>query len=94
MVNNIGALYPSGSNERFSSKFCGDYRVPHKKTEEGRMLNRPKRYEYNNKDVVNSPNILRNNNYLFMLLYSSRNSYLPFNVSCGIQNPVLMLFLF
>ena len=31
--------------------------------EEDRRTYRPKRFEYNNKDEVNSPNILSNNNY-------------------------------
>ena len=38
-------------------------RVRHETPEEGRRTYEPKRYGYNNKDEVNSPNILSNNKY-------------------------------
>ena len=44
------------------SRFCVDSLVRHQTHEEGRTY-RPKRCDYNNKDEVNCPNILSNNNY-------------------------------
>ena len=43
-------------------RFCVDSRVWHETPEGGRRTYRPKRCDYNNKDEVNSPNILRNSN--------------------------------
>ena len=60
MVNRNGRVYPCGSNEGFSLKFYVGYLIQH---EEGRRTYQPKRCEYNNKDEVNSLNILRDNNY-------------------------------
>ena len=48
---------PGGSNKGFSSRFCVDSRVRHETPIEIRR-------DYNQKDEVNSPNILSNNNYL------------------------------
>ena len=45
-----------------------DYRVPHETPEEGRRTYQPKHYDYNNKDDVNSPNILSNNNQTGLLV--------------------------
>ena len=54
--------------QRFSSRFCVDFR--HETPEEGRMTYRPKCCDYNNKDKVNSPNILSNNkNYITSHFY-------------------------
>ena len=63
MVNRIGSFYPCGSKNEFSWKFCVDSRVWHETPEEGRRTYQLKRCDYNNKDEVNSPNILSNNNY-------------------------------
>ena len=63
MINRIGTVYPWGSNKGFSLRFCVDSWVQHKTPEEGRRTYQPKRCEYNNKDDINSPNILSNNNY-------------------------------
>ena len=62
MVNRIETFYPCGSNKGFSLRFCVDSRVRHETPEEGRTTYRPKRWDYNNKDEVNSPNILSDNN--------------------------------
>ena len=48
-------------NKGFSSRFFEDSRVRCETPEEGRRTYRQKRSEYNNKDEVNSPNILSNN---------------------------------
>ena len=60
MGNRIETVYSSGSNKGFSSRFCVDFRVRYETPEEGRRTHRPKFCEYNNKDMVNSPNILSN----------------------------------
>ena len=67
MVNRIGTVYPCDSNKEFSSRFCVDSQVWHETPEEGRRTYWPKRCDCNNKDEVNSPNILSNNNYLTSL---------------------------
>ena len=46
-----------------NSTFYMSSRVGHKTPEEGQSIYRPKRCEHNNKDDVNSPNILSNNNH-------------------------------
>ena len=61
MVNRIGTIYPSDSNKGFSSEYWVDYRVRHETHEEGRRTYQPKRCVYNNKDEVNSTNILSDN---------------------------------
>ena len=61
--NRIGTVYLCGSNKVFSSRFCVDTRVRYGRSEEGRRTYRPKRCDYNNKDEVNSPNILSNSDY-------------------------------
>ena len=63
MVNRIGTVYPCGSNKGLSLKFCVDSRAQHETPEEGQRIYRPKHCDYNNKDEVNGPNILTNNNY-------------------------------
>ena len=63
MANRIGAVYPCGSNKRLSLRFFVDYWVRDETPEEGRRTYRPKRCEHNNKDEINSLNILSNNNY-------------------------------
>ena len=45
-------------NKVLSLRFCVDSRVRLETPEESRRVYRPKRCEYNNKDEVNSPNIL------------------------------------
>ena len=63
MVNRIGAIYSCGSNKGFSSGFCVEFWVQHETSEEDQRTYWPKLCEYNNKDEVNSPNILNNINY-------------------------------
>ena len=63
IVNRIGIVFPCGSNKGLSSRFCVDSRIRHETPEEGRRTYWSKRCEYINKDVVNSQNILRKNNY-------------------------------
>ena len=63
MVNRIGTVYPCDSNEGFSLRFCVDSRVKHETPEEGRKMYWLKYHDYNNKDEVNSLNILSHNNY-------------------------------
>ena len=63
MVNRIGTVYPWGSNKGFSSRFCVDSQVWHETPEEGWRTYQLQYYDYNNKDEVNSPNILSDNNY-------------------------------
>ena len=63
MINRIGTVYPCGSNKGFSSKFCVDSQVWHERPEEGRRTSQSKHCDYNNKDEVNSLNILSKNNY-------------------------------
>ena len=58
MVNRIGTVYPCGSNKEFSSRFSVNFRVRHETPEEDRRTYRPKCSDYNNKDKINSPNIL------------------------------------
>ena len=50
-----------GSDKGFSSWFCADSWVRHETPEEGRRTYQPNRCDYNDKDEVNSPNILSNN---------------------------------
>ena len=63
IVNRIGTIYPCGSNKELSLRFCVGFQVWHKTPEEGQSSYRLKHYVYSNKDDVNSPNILTNNNY-------------------------------
>ena len=58
MIHRNGTVKSSGSNKGFSSRFCADNRVHHETPEEGRRTYRPKRWDYNNKDEVNSPYIV------------------------------------
>ena len=58
MVNKIETVYLRGSNKGFSLRFCMDFRIQHRTLEEGRKTYQPKLCEYNNKDEVNSLNIL------------------------------------
>ena len=62
MINRIETFYPCGSNKGFSSRFSVDSRVLHETHEDGRRIYRSKHCENYNKDEVNSPNILSNNN--------------------------------
>ena len=62
MVNRIETVYSCGSNKGFSSSFC----VQHETPEEGQRTYWPKHCDYNNKDEVNSQNILSNNNISLM----------------------------
>ena len=62
MVNRIGTVYTCGSNKEFSLRFSGDSRVQHETPEEVQRTYWLKCC-YNNKDEVNSLNILSNNNY-------------------------------
>ena len=62
MVNITGRVYPYDLDKGFSSRFSVDSRVRHEIPEEDRNTYRPKR-DYNKRDVVSSPNILRNNDY-------------------------------
>ena len=61
MFNRIGTVYPCGSNKGFSSRFCMDSQVLHETLEEDQGTYQLKHCEYNNKDEVNCPNILSNN---------------------------------
>ena len=58
MVNRIGTIYPCGLNKGFSSRYWVGFRVWHEMPEEGQRMYQPKHCEYNNKDEVNSLNIL------------------------------------
>ena len=53
-------IYPSHSNKGFSLRFYVDSWVWHEILEESRRIYWPKHSEYNNKDELNSMNILRN----------------------------------
>ena len=66
MVNRIGTIYPWGSNKGFSWRFCVDSQDQYETPEEGWRIYWPKRYEYNNKDEVNSPNIQSNNDFIML----------------------------
>ena len=61
MANKIRTVYLRGLNEGFNSRFCVGSQVQHETPEEGRGTYWPKCCEYNNKDGVNSPNILSSN---------------------------------
>ena len=67
MINRSGTVYPFGSNKGFSSIFWVDSWIRHETPEEGRRIYQPKRSDYNNKDEVNSPNILSNNKFQILL---------------------------
>ena len=69
IVKRIGTIYPIGSNNRFSLRFSVDTRVQHETPEEGRKTNQPKCCDYNNKNEINSPNILSDNNTNKLQLY-------------------------
>ena len=47
----------------FSLRFCGESRLRHQTPKVGRKTYRPKHCDYTNKDEVNRPNILSNNDY-------------------------------
>ena len=59
MQNGIRTIYPSRVKNKFNSKFCVVYRVWKDTSEEGRRIYRPKRWQFNNEDEDNSPNIVR-----------------------------------
>ena len=63
MVNKIGTVYLCSSNKGFSLRFCVDSWVRHETPEEGWMTYHPKHCDYDNKEEINSLNILSNNNY-------------------------------
>ena len=64
VLNRIGTgtIYLGGSNKSFNSRFSGESRVRHETLEEGERTCWVKHYDYNNKEEVNSPNILNDNN--------------------------------
>ena len=62
MVNRIGTVYHCVVNESFSLRFCVVSQV-HETPEEGQRTYLLKCCEYNNKEDVNSSNILSDNNY-------------------------------
>ena len=64
MVIRNGFVNICGSNKEFTSIFCVGSRVRYDIPEEGRRTYRPKRCGYSNKDKINSPNILSNNNFM------------------------------
>ena len=59
MVNRITTVYPCGLNKGFNLRFCVDFQVQH----ETLRIYQQKCCEYNNKNEVNSLNILSNNKY-------------------------------
>ena len=65
MVNRIETVYPHGLNKEFDVV----PQVWYETLEEGRRTYQPKHCEYNNKDKVNSLNILRNNDFIFVRKY-------------------------
>ena len=65
MVNRIGTVYPCGSNKRVQFKVLWGMKVYHETPEEGRRTHQPKHCEYNNKDELNSPNILTDDKGIF-----------------------------
>ena len=58
-----GQVYSCGSNKGFGSRFTIYSRVRQESPEDGRRIYRQKCYNHNNKDKVNYPNNLSNNNY-------------------------------
>ena len=62
MVNGIRASNPRGLNKERGSKFRVGSWVWQEKPEEGRMMYRQKRCEYNKKDEDNSPKTLKDKN--------------------------------
>ena len=90
MVNRNETVYPRGSNKGFSSSFYVDSWVRSETPEEGRRTYQVKCCEYNNKDEVNSSNILSNNNNLngqSVLFDPQIGPYqvLPFRVRVGLE---------
>ena len=67
IVNRIGTINPCGLNKEFSLRFWVDSWVWHETPEEGQRKYLSKCFEYNNKDVVYRPNILRNKNRWYFL---------------------------
>ena len=64
MDNRIGTVYSCGSNKGFSLRFCVDSWVQYEILEGGQRTYRLKYCDYNNnKDEINSLNILSNKNY-------------------------------
>ena len=57
-VNRIETVYPCGLNKGFSSRFCVGSQVRHETPEENCGTYQLKHCEYNNKDGVNSSNVL------------------------------------
>ena len=57
MINRIETVYSCGSNKWFSSSFCLSFQVQQETPEEGLKTYQTK-HENNNKDDVNSLNIL------------------------------------
>ena len=55
----LATVNPGGSNKWFSSRFCVNSSVWHETPEEGWSTCQLKR-DYNNKDEINTPNILSN----------------------------------
>ena len=62
MFNRIETVYSNDSEKGFSSRFYVDSQVQHKTPEEAQRTYWLKHCEYNNKDKVNSSNILSYNN--------------------------------
>ena len=63
MVNGIRTIFTQGLNKGFGSKFEAASRVWQEIPEKGWRMHRPKRYEYNNKDVDNRPTTLNDMKY-------------------------------
>ena len=59
MVNIIGTVYHCGLNKGFNLRFCEDSQVQHEMPEEDPRIYQLK-HGYNNKDDINSINILSN----------------------------------
>ena len=82
MVHRTGTVYPCGSNVGFGLRFCAGSLVWHETLEEGQGTCRLKQCDYNNKDEVNSLNILSNNIIIIKITFDCiekiKSSYLKF----------------
>ena len=67
MVNGIRKIYPRGLKNKFGLKFHLSSQVWHETPKGGWRMHRPKYWEYNSKDVVNSPNMLNDKTYQVFL---------------------------
>ena len=67
MFNRSGTVYPCCSNKRVQFEILCHFQIQHETPEKGRRTYRPKHYDYNNKNEVNSPNVLSNDNFLLLI---------------------------